>query len=192
MLRTLIQDFINEKRLKKEIYHIVLDNKAHIVHQGISKTNTPAFNIFGDFALTNMKDLHMVRNMGLRDDTGHVTQHTMKQYNGCEDVYATFGDWDINYMLYRNKDDEYIFNAYSLVSPNGTILTMLRCSDFDEELFRETYSNYVEKNKKFIKDKQKGDLEDYSYSFTDCLRFKEAGIELLQDRGETILWDMIH
>lgn len=190
MIRTLIQDFIEEKRLKQEIHHIILDSKAKIVHQGISKTNTPAFNIVGDFAMTNMTCLHMIRNMGLRGDTGHIIEHTLMRSGSWDDVYAAFGEWDLNYLLYRNMRDEYIFDAYTLVSPNGIITSMIRTPDFNEEKFRKVYDEYVMKLINYNYDpREYGDLEDYSCTFSDYLRFKEAGVLLLQDRGELILWE---
>lgn len=144
------EEFIEDKKLVTGICHMILDEKGETISEATSPINVPFFNVYADFGAKNLTGLHLIRNMGLRGDTGHTSMHLNGEIGSWKDVYAVFGEWDFNYMLDKNENGDYIFNSYSLVSPCGSELVMFRGATFDEKKFLKASKKFIRETSRFV------------------------------------------
>lgn len=93
------------------------------------------------------KDYHLIKNPDF--DNWDGTKDYDFQYDGkgggWEDSFSPMNKEDMLDLLSKNNDGEYIFQSSTLVSPNGSYMSLLRNNNFsksDEKKFKESVKEF--------------------------------------------------
>ena len=93
-----------------------------------------------DFNNINEKDIHIIRNVG--SDINYVWFEDGHSTKAPENIFVPLCADDFNDLIIKDKDDNYIVRGLTLVSPNGSYMSILRNNDFSEDDEDDYVSSY--------------------------------------------------
>ncbi len=118
----------------------------------------------------NQSNCHYIQNATTRGDANKPHLPTRK--NGYLD---SFGEWERDELIDKNNNGDYLYRSVTLVSTNGSTISLIRNNKFnqeDEQAFLTTYDNMVKKCKDYESDLDKH-MYDRVYDENGRLRYVE-------------------
>lgn len=147
-LRNSLKDFIKQYARIYAVTTNVYDENGELVFESQSPINIPLHNEQTQYIKRNNREnLHYVMNATTRGDANKPILNV-----GSNERIETLGEWEKSYLTEKNDEGNYLYRSFTLVSTNGSTISLIRNNKFnveDETKFSEIYDNMVKKCKEY-------------------------------------------
>lgn len=124
-----------------------------------------------DFNDINGEDIHIMRNVG--SDISYVWFEDGHSAKVPENIFVPLCANDFNDLIIKDNDGNYIVRGLTLVSPNGSYMSILRNNDFSED----DEKNYVSTYSSLLDDLQNYFSIEEAYYMKATLALGETGMD---------------
>ena len=185
-LRQKIKDFYSRYGTDDEVIINVYDDEhstARAEHYG-NVFDSDYYDPDETYLIEEVKDLeitdgHIIRNIGHETvDFNHP--YSYETLNSYDDMYSAPNGHDLEQLIAKNDDGEYMFRSMTLVSPNGASISFIKDNQFS-----------IEDEKGFMELVEKYNLDCYDYSnkySVDTDDNRERIVEERHEREGNIEW----
>ena len=129
------------------------------------------------YLIEEVKDLeitdgHIIRNIGHETvDFNHP--YSYETLNSYDDMYSAPNGHDLEQLVAKNDDGEYMFRSMTLVSPNGASISFIKDNQFS-----------IEDEKGFMELVEKYNLDCYDYSNKYSVDTDDNRERIVEERNE--------
>lgn len=145
---------------------------------------------------------HIMKNTDFDDEEGDeiYSWHYDGGDGSWENTFSPMPQQDMLELLHKNGDGEYLFQSTTVVSPNGSFMTLLRNNDFnkkDEKLFKKTVKEFQKEVNKSDWSKTADKIfdeiqEEHSSDMSISDLYKELGKRMKKETGYATLRDYLN